>query len=172
VPPTRTFDGRLDLHVGDRQVRLFEVGPAHTRGDVVVHLPHDGVVFSGDIVFHGGHPIVWTGPVSNWIAACDLILSLGPATVVPGHGPLATISAVEDMKTYFEWLSREARSRFDAGMDVKAATRDIGLGPYKGWTEPERMVANIRGFYQSFGAEEAEAPLSLMASVASQSGPS
>ncbi len=57
--------------VGDRRVRLIEVGPAHTGGDVVVHLPDDGVVFTGDILFHGGHPIVWAGPVGNWIAACD-----------------------------------------------------------------------------------------------------
>ena len=41
---------------------LVEVGPAHTAGDAIVHLPDDGVVFTGDILFHGGHPIVWAGP--------------------------------------------------------------------------------------------------------------
>ena len=65
MPPTWTFDGELELRVGDRRVRLLEVGPAHTAGDVVVHLPDDGVVFTGDILFHGGHPIVWAGPVAQ-----------------------------------------------------------------------------------------------------------
>ncbi len=69
--PTTTFEGRLDLHVGDRSVSLLEVGPAHTAGDVIVHLPDEDVVFTGDILFHGGHPIVWAGPVANWIAACE-----------------------------------------------------------------------------------------------------
>ena len=92
--PSRTFDGRLDLRVGDRAVSLLEVGPAHTAGDTIVHLPGEGVVFTGDILFHGGHPIVWAGPVANWIAACDRILALQPAVVVPGHGPLATVAAV------------------------------------------------------------------------------
>jgi glyoxylase-like metal-dependent hydrolase (beta-lactamase superfamily II) len=167
VPPTRTFDQQLDLRVGDRRVQLLEVGPAHTRGDVIVHLPDEGVVFTGDILFHGGHPIVWAGPVANWVAACDQILALGPETVVPGHGPLATTSAVEDLKGYFDWLTREARARFDAGMDAIAAGRDIDLGPYTGWTEPERLVVNIQGLYRDFGRDEAGDPLSLMASMAS-----
>ena len=87
--PNRTFIGGLDLAVGGRRVSLVEVGPAHTAGDVVVYLPDEGVVFTGDILFHGGHPIVWAGPVSNWIAACDRILALNPVTVVPAMDPSA-----------------------------------------------------------------------------------
>ena len=69
VAPTTTFDGALSLVVGDRRVDLLELGPAHTGGDVAVHLPDDGVLFTGDLVFHGGHPIVWAGPIANLIAA-------------------------------------------------------------------------------------------------------
>ncbi len=107
--PSTTFEGRLDLQVGGRRVSLLEVGPAHTAGDVIVHLPDDDVVFTGDILFHGGHPIVWAGPVANWMAACDRIVELEPAVVVPGHGPLATVAAVEDLRGYFALLSVEAR---------------------------------------------------------------
>jgi glyoxylase-like metal-dependent hydrolase (beta-lactamase superfamily II) len=153
VPPTRTFDGELELRVGDRRVRLLEVGPAHTAGDVVVHLPDDDVVFTGDILFHGGHPIVWAGPVRNWIAACDRLLDLDAATVVPGHGPLATPRAVRDLKGYFEYLLAEARIRFDAGMTPLDAARDIELGPYAGWGEAERLVVNVQALYRDFGAE-------------------
>jgi len=109
--PTRLFEDRLDLHVGDRAVSLLEVGPAHTAGDAVVHLPEAGIVFTGDILFHGGHPIVWAGPVANWIAACDRVLALQPSVVVPGHGPLATPAALVDLKEYFALLTSEARTR-------------------------------------------------------------
>jgi glyoxylase-like metal-dependent hydrolase (beta-lactamase superfamily II) len=153
VLPTRTFDGELELRVGDRRVRLLEVGPAHTAGDVVVHLPDDDVVFTGDILFHGGHPIVWAGPVRNWIAACDRLLDLDASTVVPGHGPLATPGAVRDLKEYFEYLLPEARVRFDAGMTPLDAARDIDLGPYAGWGEGERLVVNVQALYRDFGAE-------------------
>jgi cyclase len=153
APPTRTFTGGLDLTVGDRRVRLLEVGPAHTAGDVIVHLPDAGVVFTGDILFHGGHPIVWAGPISNWIAACDRILALEPVIVVPGHGPLAGPDAVADLKGYFEYLSVEARRRFDTGMSATDAARDIDLGPYSGWSEDERVVVNVGCLYREFGAE-------------------
>ncbi len=99
--PTRTFDTRLDLQVGGRSVTLLEVGPAHTAGDAVVHLAEEGIVFTGDILFHGGHPIVWAGPVANWITACDRVLALHPTRLVPGHGPLATPDALDGPQGVF-----------------------------------------------------------------------
>ncbi|MGO8826946.1 MAG: MBL fold metallo-hydrolase [Acidimicrobiales bacterium] len=164
--PSRTFEGRLDLRVGDRPVSLVEVGPAHTAGDTVVHLPGEGIVFTGDILFHGGHPIVWAGPVANWIAACERIVALQPAVVVPGHGPLATVAAVTDLKQYFEFLTAEARDRFVGGMSPMEAARDIDLGPYGEWSEPERLVANIHALYRDFGADVPNDALTLMGEMA------
>ncbi len=168
--PTRTFEGQLDLRVGDRTVRLIETGPAHTAGDVIVHLPEEDIVFTGDILFHGGHPIVWAGPVANWIRACDRILELEPAVVVPGHGPLATTAAVADLKAYFEFLTGAARIRFDGGMSPMEAARDIELGPYAGWGEAERVVANVHALYRDFGADGPADPVSVIAEMAAFAG--
>jgi glyoxylase-like metal-dependent hydrolase (beta-lactamase superfamily II) len=168
--PTRTFEQQLELRVGDRAVSLLEVGPAHTAGDAVVHLADEGIVFTGDILFHGGHPIVWAGPVANWITACDRVLALHPTVVVPGHGPLATPAALEDLKEYFELLSREARTRFDAGMTALDAARDIDLGPYAGWSEGERVVANVHALYRDFGDQAPSDALSLMGEMAALAG--
>src|SRR5947209_10173017 len=55
----KTFEGTMSLNVGDKEVRLIEVGPAHTLGDTLVHIPSDKVIFTGDILFIGGHPIIW-----------------------------------------------------------------------------------------------------------------
>ncbi len=164
--PTTTFDGRLDLSVADRAVTLLEVGPAHTAGDVVVHLPDDGVVFTGDILFHGAHPIVWAGPVANWIAACDRVLELDASVIVPGHGPLAAPSAMADLKGYFEFLTIEARLRRDAGMSPLEAAQDIDLGPYAGWREGERVVANVRALYRDFGDESPADVVTVMGEMA------
>jgi cyclase len=168
--PTSTFEGRLDLRVGSRAVTLLEVGPAHTQSDVIAFLPDDGIVFTGDILFHGGHPIVWAGPVANWIAACDRILDLAPTVVVPGHGPTATPGALSDLKGYFELLTREARLRFDAGMVPLEAARDIDLGPYADWREAERVVANVHALYRDFGGEGARDALALLADMAALAG--
>jgi glyoxylase-like metal-dependent hydrolase (beta-lactamase superfamily II) len=164
--PTATFEGRLDLTVADRPVTLLEVGPAHTAGDVVVHLPDDGVVFTGDILFHGGHPIVWAGPVANWVTACDRVLELDASVIVPGHGPLAAPSAVADLKGYFEFLTTQARPRHDAGMSALEAAQDIDLGPYAGWGEAERVVANVRALYRDFGDESPADVVTVMGEMA------
>ena len=61
--------------MGDRAVAFLELGPAHTGGDTIVHVPDAGTVFTGDLLFIDGTPIVWAS-LSNWITACDRILEL------------------------------------------------------------------------------------------------
>jgi cyclase len=147
-PPTSTFEGALDLRVGDRDVRLIEVGPAHTDGDAIVHVPDAGVVFTGDILFVEGTPIVWAGPVGNWLAACDRILALGARTLVPGHGPVTDASGVHDVKHYLTHVRDEARGRFEAGMDAEQAADDIDLSDFAGWGDPERIAVNVETVYR------------------------
>src|SRR6202007_1041628 len=101
--PDETFSESLTLNVGGRELRLIEVGPAHTRGDVLVHDACERLLFCGDILFSGAHPIVWAGPVSNWIAVCERILAMDLETIVPGHGPPASPAAVRELAAYFEY---------------------------------------------------------------------
>jgi glyoxylase-like metal-dependent hydrolase (beta-lactamase superfamily II) len=150
VAPTRTFDGELTLYVGDKQVQLTEVGPAHTRGDILVHLPQDRVVFTGDILFINGHPIVWAGPVSNWIKACDRIMEMDVDVIVPGHGPITDKQGVAQVKDYLAYISAEARRHFDAGLSAMEAARAISLDAYASWTDAERMVVNVNTLYREF----------------------
>jgi cyclase len=146
--PTSTFEGALDLRVGDRAVHLIEVGPAHTDGDAIVHVPDAGVVFTGDILFIEGTPIVWAGPFRNWLAACDRILALGAHTLVPGHGPVTDASGVHAIKRYLTYVHDEARARFEAGMDAEQAADDIDLSDFAGWGDPERIAVNVETVYR------------------------
>ena len=134
--PEETFVGELTMHVGDRELQLIEVGPAHTRGDTLVHAPAERVLFSGDILFAEAHPIVWAGPVSNWIAACERILGMDVDVIVPGHGPLAGLDAVRELKAYFEYLYAEARTRQAEGMTPLQAARSISLQRWADWASP------------------------------------
>jgi cyclase len=153
--PDETFSGELELSVGDVRIELIDVGPAHTRGDTLVYAPHARVLFSGDILFAHAHPIAWAGPVSHWIAACDRILELDPAVVVPGHGPLAGTDEVRELKAYFEYVYDSARMRHAEGMTALQAARSISLERWAVWGEPERLVVNIANIYAELdGAEE------------------
>lgn len=154
VPPTRTFDGRLDLDVGGRRVELIEVGPAHTAGDTIVYVPDARTVYTGDILFIGGTPIVWAGPLSNWVAACDLMLGLELDAVVPGHGPLTDAAGIVAVRDYLLFVDGEATARHEAGMDAFDAARDIGraLGldeRFGSWGEFGRIAVNVETVYRS-----------------------
>ena len=131
----------------------MNVGPAHTSGDILAYVPGDRTVFTGDILFIGGHPLAWVGPIANWIAACDLILSWDVETIVPGHGPITDKAGVRKLKGYFEYLTVEARKRFDAGMTPAEAARDISLASYRDWIDAERIIVNIHTLYKDFGAQ-------------------
>jgi len=152
--PTETFERELTLHVGAKRVNLLEVGPAHTGGDILVHVPDDKIVYVADVLFVGGHPVIWAGPTTNWIKALDLILSLDVDVVVAGHGPLASKQDVRNLKEYFEFLVRECKVRYDAGVPAKDAAREFAEGPYAKWTEPERLIINTMAIYGELSGEE------------------
>jgi len=162
TPPTETFEGRLDLQVGDRRVELIEVGPAHTRGDVILHVPDAHVIFTGDILFIDGTPIMWEGPVANWIDACDRIVALDPEVVVPGHGPLTDTRGALAVRDYLVYVRDETRKRFEAGLTAREAALDIQLGDYSAWLDSERIAVNVHTLYREFGdSSPAPGPLAL-----------
>ena len=151
--PSRTFSGSLELTVGDTAVRLIEVGPAHTRGDVLVHVPARRLVYSGDILFIEGTPVMWAGPVGNWIRACEAIMAMDVEVIVPGHGPITDKAGVAGVRDYLVYVDRQARARFDAGMSAGEAARDIALGDYAAWGDAERIAVNVDTLYKEYRGE-------------------
>lgn len=155
VLPNRTFQDQLEILVGDKKVVLIELGPAHTRGDAVVWVPSDKTLFTGDILFKDAHPIVWQGPVSNWINGLYRLLEMDIETIVPGHGPLSDKSALREILHYLEVLSGEARKRYDAGMPPDEAAFDIQLAEFDRWLDPERVYVNVHTLYRDFSGNAA-----------------
>ena len=149
VPPTRTFSGELELNVGGREVRLIEVGPAHTAGDLIVWIPDARIALAADILFIGVTPIMWAGPVERWIAALERLLDLGAERFLPGHGPVCGPNEVRRLLDYWRWLDRAAGQRLDAGSPPTEAAHEIVLGEELGelgfadWLAPERALVNV-----------------------------
>jgi glyoxylase-like metal-dependent hydrolase (beta-lactamase superfamily II) len=140
-------------------VRLIQVGPAHTRGDVLVVSSRDRVVFTGDILFIDGTPILWEGPVDNWIRACETIESMDVDVVVPGHGPVTDRNGARAVREYLAYVRDEARQRFDAGLSAADAARDIALGDYSSWGDAERIAVNVDTLYREFSGSDERTPV-------------
>ena len=164
--PTTTFEEEYTTFVGDKRIVLKQVGPCHTAGDTLVHVPDDKLIFTGDILFIGGHPIAWVGPVANWIAACDHILGLPVEVVVPGHGPITDRRGVQAVRDYLVYVRDEAKARYDAGMSIYDAAMDISLTDFDSWGDAERIVVNVATLYREFGSTEQPGdPIELMARI-------
>jgi glyoxylase-like metal-dependent hydrolase (beta-lactamase superfamily II) len=150
TPPTTTFDKELTVQVGDKAVELYNVGPAHTRGDVLAYVPGDKAIFTGDIIFNEGHPVIWDGPIANWQAACERILALDVDVVVPGHGPVTDKTYVRKFKGYLDYIEAESRKGFDAGLSEWDAACEISLADYDTWLDAERLIGNVHALYREF----------------------
>ena len=74
--------------------------------------------------------------------------------VVPGHGPISTKDEVRRMRDYLIFVTEEARSRYEAGMDYLKAVHDIDLGEYASWNDAERIVVTIQTLYDDFAGGE------------------
>ncbi|MBD0743135.1 MBL fold metallo-hydrolase [Streptomyces sp. CBMA152] len=168
-PPTQTFTGRHRLHIGTIPLELIEVGPAHTAGDLIVHLPEQAVVCAGDILFVGDHPVHWQGPLSRVADACETILALEPRTVVPGHGPIV---GPEGVRTYLRYL-RELEARIHAGhaagrsaQATAASIIESGFHSHLGLAE--RMLIQTAVEYRHLDGDTSDPDLIGLASEAAR----
>ncbi|MEM7128460.1 MAG: MBL fold metallo-hydrolase [Chloroflexota bacterium] len=154
TPPTRTFSGELELEMGGRQIRLIEVGPAHTQGDLMVYIPDSKMLFSADVLFIESTPVMWAGPVEKWLAALDKILEMDVEVIVPGHGPITDKFGVETVKAYWAFVDEQARAMHKAGRSAQDAAHAVVLSekfaqqPFANWNSPERMMTNMHTIYR------------------------
>jgi cyclase len=152
--PTVTFDDRLVIHDGEREIHLWHPGQlAHTAGDATVFLPKERVLFAGDLAFHYVTPLAFQGHVGNWIGAADRVLEFEADVIVPGHGPIGTKKDVRLMRDYLALVRQAAKRHFDAGRPAEEAAADIKLGEYASWREAERILPNVMRCYQEFRNE-------------------
>ena len=150
-----TFDRELTIAVGGRRVDLLNLGPAHTAADSVVHVPDAGVLFGGDLLFIGCTPIVWAGPISNWIAACDAMIALDAPIVVPGHGPVTDPDGIRAVRGYLAHVDEQAEAAYRKGLSWAEAANGIDLGEYASWLDAERVVVNV---YQRYRELDPDTP--------------
>ncbi|MCK1798439.1 MBL fold metallo-hydrolase [Streptomyces sp. XM4193] len=173
VRPTLLFRGELELSVGGRPVRVVGLPPAHTTGDLFVHLPDHGTVFAGDVVFGstpaqpGDHAVHWAGPLSAVSAVCERILATGAETIVPGHGPVLGRSDVRAHLDYLHHLRERAEEFHARGLPApEAARRVIAERRHPELGLPERLVVTMRTEYRHLSPAPRTGVLEVMAEVA------
>lgn len=158
VDPQIVYDGNADLDLGGRRVQLRTWGAAHSRGDQVIYLPNERVLFTGDLVENRFYPIFPYVPPydvdvngDNWIAVIEALHGLDPGIVVPGHGEVGDSDLLVTTDEVLKMLRAETKRLAAEG---RSADETIAiLGPelqtrYPDWdtSEPWRIATAVQTF--------------------------
>jgi cyclase len=148
APPTLTFADRLTLWLDDLEVDVRHAGaPAHTHGDAVVWIPERDVLFTGDLAFNGGTPLLVSGSVTGYLRALEVVAGINATTVVPGHGAPCGPEIFAVLAGYAELVLRTAVGARAAGLTPLEAARETDLGDFAALHDPERLVLNLHRAY-------------------------
>jgi glyoxylase-like metal-dependent hydrolase (beta-lactamase superfamily II) len=124
--PTRSLQhSELPMNVDLGGLELvIETYPGHTPGDLILRVPAQEIVFTGDLLFHRSYPVTIDADVAGWLKTLDAFGRFGRRTLfVPGHGPICGLEGVELLKTLFADLAQHARQMAQLGVPLPEAVR-------------------------------------------------
>ena len=120
VAPDTAFEREMIIDLGGITVKLIHTGFAsHSPGSIIVHVPSQDVLFSGDILFTDFHPYMGDGDLAGWQKNLDFIHAMNVSQIIPGHGPLSSNKDIEDMKAYLPFFDKTAK-------ELSAREKDLG----------------------------------------------
>jgi glyoxylase-like metal-dependent hydrolase (beta-lactamase superfamily II) len=153
VEPNETYTGSHTLDLGgEHQVKLSE-RPAHTRGDQVVWLPNQRVLFTGDLVENQLFPI-FPDPDAHgekWIQVLTDLETLQPDVVVPGHGDIGGVEIIAATREYLENVRAEVADASARGSTLAQTQRQLNpevRAQWHRWDAPIWIDGAIESFYQ------------------------
>jgi cyclase len=115
ILPDITFNDRFVLYGTKRTILLLTFGTGHTESDLFLYLPTEQIAFLGDLLFVQNQPWLGDGDPNKWKTYLDSIARLNIKLLVPGHGPVGTISNLDTMKLYFETVNKAAMAYYKKG---------------------------------------------------------
>ncbi|MEO5349925.1 MAG: MBL fold metallo-hydrolase [Magnetococcus sp. YQC-3] len=147
VLPTLTFSNQMSIDLGGETVRLLRNMPSHTAGSLVVYLPAEKLLFSGDILFTDFHPFLADGDFAGWSTTLDELLAMDVERIVPGHGPLSTKKDLREMKEYLALFDGKARELASTSQDGEAiAARLLEILPKRSMAD-WMVTYNVKSRY-------------------------
>jgi glyoxylase-like metal-dependent hydrolase (beta-lactamase superfamily II) len=118
--PTLTFGDRLTLDLVNNKIEILFIGPSHTTGSVLVHVPREKVLFTGDILFTDFHPFLGEANIEGWVKVLDYIMTRDIDKIIPGHGPVSSKKDVVDLKNYLLVFDQKAK-------ELTAQSKDLNF---------------------------------------------
>ena len=133
VLPTVTVAAPMTVKRSARTIEILQIGRGHTAGDVVVHLPDEGIVVTGDLVVF---PIPLVGGdqshVTEWSATLEKLIAMQPKVIVPGHGPVMRDTAyLRQMAELFTAVTDRVKASVAKGDTLQQARKSVNLDDFR-----------------------------------------
>ncbi|MEO7244026.1 MAG: MBL fold metallo-hydrolase [Rubrivivax sp.] len=127
--PTLTFSGKMTLWLGKLEVQLLQLGRGHTKGDTVVWLPQEKILFSGDLVEFDATPYAGDAYFSDWPKTLDNVAALKPEKLVPGRGaalenPQQVAAGLAGTRAFIADVYSAVQAGAKAGKDLRTVYRE------------------------------------------------
>ncbi len=131
--PSELFQDKREIKLGGVAFQLISFGSAHTAGDMVVWLPEQKVLFSGDLVFTERLlAVIPLGNSGGWVKAFDSAMALGPKRIVPGHGKQTNVQqATRDTRDYLAFNRMAIKKMQDKGASLQEAVEKIDQSKFR-----------------------------------------
>jgi cyclase len=127
TPPTMTLSQSMTLHLGAREVRLLFLGRGHTAGDVVVHLPKERIVATGDLLINGPS-YMGDAFFTDWVQTMETLKGVEFDTILPGHGrPMTGKASLDHWQSYIRDFWAQAQKFHKAGTPWEEAAKQVDL---------------------------------------------
>ncbi|MDH4064173.1 MAG: MBL fold metallo-hydrolase, partial [Acidobacteriota bacterium] len=158
-PPTVTLTDSMTLFRGSREIRLLFLGRGHTGGDVIVYLPKERVVATGDLLAAGPAYLGDAYP-TEWTATLDRLRALDFDTVLPGHGDVFQgKTTIDHFQAYLKDFWQQVQALHDAGLSAEEAARRVDLRAHAANYPTIRDVGVLNhGVYRAYDLIEGRVP--------------
>lgn len=131
TPPNTVFSKTLTLFRGEREIRLLFLGRGHTTGDIVVHLPRERIVATGDLL-QSAVPFMGDAYFDEWVATIDEVKKLDFTAALPGHGvPITDRAKIEAFQGYVRDLTAQVAALRKQGLTPDQTAERVDLTAYK-----------------------------------------
>jgi cyclase len=160
VQPQMTLTDRMALYEGNKALELIHVG-GHTPASIVVSVPEERILFAGDIVVNGAHPLMGEADSKEWLDALTYIRRpwVKAEIIVPGEGEVCDREATRKLSQYIRRLRAKARALYSMGRsraDVVASVAEMvdffSVADEEGEEAMQRLKANAERVYEEIKA--------------------
>ena len=149
VLPDVTFDSKMTIRLGGREVRLFYLGPGQQAGDTFVQFPHARLLFTpGAFAKHSMPNMLFTPSVDNWIKLLDQVAVMDVDSILPAHGDIATRADVKELAAMLADEYATVKDAVNRGVSLDQATTALTFPQYKDWRNYARLQGEIKALYE------------------------